>query len=199
MIKAFAKIAVLSVALAGATAHAAILEYNFADGMGNREASGPVTYADGGVDLTVRGSRSGGSEAVHINGETGLGVAGNAVAEGNRLGVGEGLIFSFSPAPVTLLRVITFDTVDNAEPVAFALFVDGVLAGNFNITPDLDLFQSVDVSGVASRGSIFTIQGIAGSEGLRVTALRAEIAEPGLLALFGLGLLSLGVARRRAA
>lgn len=199
MIKTLAKLAVLSAALLGASAQAGLLEYNFADGMGNRDAVGPVTYTNNGVDLTIRGSRSGASAPVHINGDTGLGVSGNAVAEGNRIGVGEGLILSFSPAPVTLLRVITFDTIDNNEPVAFALFVDGALVGNFNITPDGELFQSVDVSAFATFGSIFTIQGIAGSEGFRVAGLRASIPEPGLLALFGLGLFAMGAARRRAA
>ncbi|MEM9387535.1 MAG: PEP-CTERM sorting domain-containing protein [Pseudomonadota bacterium] len=199
MIRTIAKLAVIGVSLLGASAHAALLEYGFADGMGNREASGPLTYSSNGVDVTILGSRGGVEQAIHINGDTGLGVAGNADAEGNRIGVGEGLVLSFSPAPVTLLRVITFDTIDNNEPVAFALFVDGVIAGTFNITPDLELFQSVDVSGFGTRGSVFTIQGLAGSEGFRVAGIRAQVPEPGLLALFGLGLLAMGAARRRAA
>ncbi|MEO0973985.1 MAG: hypothetical protein AAFX85_12905, partial [Pseudomonadota bacterium] len=196
--KALAKLAILALALAGASAHSAIIDFNFADGLGNREATGPVTYTNDGLDVTVQGARGGINANVHINGETGLGVAGNAEAEGNRAGVGESLVFSFSPAPVTLLRVITFDTIDNSEPVAFGLFVDGLLAGVFNITPDNDLFQSVDVSSVATMGSVFTIQGLTGSEGFRVTAIRAQVAEPALLALFGFGLLAMGIARRRA-
>ncbi len=199
MMKNFARVALAAVAMtAAAAANAMLLEYGFADGMGNREATGPLLYQSNGVDLTITGAASGSAAAVHINGDSGLGVAGNAVAEGNRLGVGESLILSFNPGPVTLLRAITFDTVSNNEPISFALFVDGILAGTFNdLSADGQAFQSVDLTGVNTLGSVFTIQGLVGDEGFRVAGIRAQMPEPGLLALFGLGLLGMAASRRR--
>lgn len=177
-------------------AHAASLEYNFADGLGNREGTAPVTYEDGGIVLTVEGFAGPEMRPVHINGTTGLGVVGNTqFFEGNRIGPGESLLLTFSQ-PVALERLIAFDEIAVTTPLFFAVFVDGVEAGVFDLTDDTANVVSLDATGLG-RGTTFEIIGLSGAEGFRVTALRAVVPVPGAFVLFAGALLVTGAARRR--
>ncbi|MEO0973454.1 MAG: hypothetical protein AAFX85_10200 [Pseudomonadota bacterium] len=190
----FALFAALTLA---STAHAATLEINFADGLGNREGTAPVTYNVEGVELTAEGFAGQDARAVHINGETGLGVVGNTqFFEGNRIGPQESLLLTFSQ-PVALERLVTFDEIALNTQLFFAIIVDGVQAGVFDITADDENFVSLDVSSVGV-GTAFQIVGLSGGEGFRVTALRAAVVPvPGALALFAAALGLLGATRRR--
>ncbi|MEO0424880.1 MAG: hypothetical protein AAF184_21265 [Pseudomonadota bacterium] len=185
--------------LGAAAAHAATVEFNFADGLGNREGTAPVTYTDSGITLTAEGFAGEEPRIVHINGETGLGVVGNTPAfEGNRIGPGESLLFTFSQ-PVALERLIAFDEINISTPLFFAILVDGVQAGVFDLTEDVVNVVSLDVSSVGV-GTAFQIVGLSGDEGFRVTALRAAtVPVPPALALFAGALLVTGAARRRRA
>ncbi|MEM9385430.1 MAG: hypothetical protein AAGA68_10245 [Pseudomonadota bacterium] len=187
-------------ALLGAAAtHATTVEFNFADGLGNREGTAPVTYTDGGIILTAEGFAGEEARIVHINGDTGLGVVGNTPAfEGNRIGPGESLLFTFSQ-PVSLDRLIAFDEISITTPLFFAILVDGVQAGVFDLTEDVVNIVSLDVSSVGV-GTTFQIVGLSGDEGFRVTALRAAtVPVPPALALFAGALMLTGAARRRRA
>lgn len=191
--------AIFTVTAVFGTAGAATIELNFADGLGNREADDPLIYEDGGVTVTVSALAGQDPRAVHINGEAGLGVAGNTVFfEGNRIGRGESLVFEFSQ-PVVFDQLIGFDEITVTTPIFFAVFVDDALADVFTLREDVDNFQRVDLSGIG-EGSVLRIIGLFGSEGFRVTALRAEttvIPVPGGIVLLGAALASLVTARRR--
>ncbi len=189
---------IASLLFVAAGAGAATLEFNFADGLGNREGTAPVTYEDGGVTLTVEGFAGIDARPVHINGDTGLGVVGNTqFFEGNRIGPGESLLFTFSQ-PVLLERLIAFDEIDQNTQLFFAILVDGVEAGVFDLTEDTANVVSLDVTSVG-RGTTFQVVGLSGGEGFRVTALRAVVPVPGALVLFAGALLITGATRRRIA
>lgn len=189
---------ILAVMALGGTASAATIELNFADGQGNREVSNQLVYSDEGVDVAVSALADDDlPRAVHINGETGLGVAGNTeFFEGNRIGRGESLTFAFS-SPVAFDQLVTFDEASELSPIVFAVLVDGEQAGFFTLRNDDDNFQVVDLSGLGV-GTELSIVGLTGPEGFRVTALRAAVVPvPGAFVLLGAALVSLGAARRR--
>ncbi|MEO0424515.1 MAG: hypothetical protein AAF184_19415 [Pseudomonadota bacterium] len=188
----------LTAFLAAASASAMPVNFNFADGGGNRDVGSLLTLTEGALTVSVTATGS----SLHQNGDFGLGVSGgpggNRVAAFNDGSLDEALIFEFSPTAVSLLETVAFERGGGGNST-FELFVDGASQGTYDIGGGpANTQEIIDFTALGLFGTIYEFRAVAPGNGFRISELTvARVAEPGTLALASLGLLGLGLASRR--
>jgi hypothetical protein len=198
---AAATIAGMSLALAAAGASAAPITYIF--GTGNNTGLGTGNLGTTNVTVTVDGlmldiTSSPGN--INRQAANGLGVQGGNADQS--VGDGESLIFEIlnSPGSASLLSGLIFEkSGSGAESGAgsFDLFVDDVF--NQTVSWAAGGANSQVLENINASGLKYEFRGVAVDDtvAFRVTQLTFQVPEPGTLAIVGLGLVGLGIARRR--
>ena len=196
--KIFAKLAILSILLSPLSVWAALITYNFTGVQGTSVPSLTYTESDVTVSITALKDFGGANTAanVHINANNGLGVTGSP--DGNRIGTNEALIFDWNPFSGALLSGLVFEHAGGVE--IFDIYVDGVLSLNDIAigAPGGGNIIDLDFSSSSLQGSSFAFVGQSGS-GIRIKGLTidVEVPSPSTIAMFGVALAGVFLARRR--
>lgn len=174
----------------GSVSHATIITYDFT----NTSALGTGSLGNS-VDLTVdslTAQISGIGGQVHRNNNRGLGVSGSPA--GNRVGVGEALSFDFSPISVVAISSLLFERGNGAGQID--VWIDGAFSDSILWTAGGGSSTFTYLFAGNPLGSVFEFRGMADDFRIQEFSV-ATVSEPGMLALMGVGLLSIGAAARR--
>ena len=168
------------------TAVATPITFSFASATsGVHSVASPYTQTIDGVTVEVTANGD------LYNTRQGMGVGEDAL-----ISTGEELSFTFTPNAVSLLSGVVFESSRSISGADFDLYGDGVLLSSFSFMNTWasggSYFTSLDFGN--SLASVFTFAGMS-ENGFRVKKL--AVPEPSIIALFGAGLLLMGISSRR--